>query len=60
MAPALYIVISRMKAFGIPQYILKIVNLRICILEGPEDDPVRVETCCPKQYRNIIRVFVFD
>ena len=24
-------------------------NFRICILEGPEDDPVRIETCCPKQ-----------
>ena len=27
----------------------KILNLRICILEGPEDDPVWVEIRCPKQ-----------
>jgi len=25
------------------------VNLRICILEGPENDPVKIETCCHKQ-----------
>jgi len=39
--------ISRMQVFGIPQCILNIVNLWICVLEGPEDDPIRVETCCP-------------
>ena len=34
---------------GMPLCILNIVNLKICIVEGPEDDSVRVETCCPKQ-----------
>ena len=34
---------------GLPQCIWNIVNLRICILDGPEYDIVRVETCCPKQ-----------
>ena len=23
-------------------------EILVCILEGPEDDSVRVETCCPK------------
>jgi len=27
--------------------------VRICILEGPEDDFIRVETCCSKQRNNI-------
>jgi len=32
-----------------------------CILEGPEDDPIRIETCCPNTIINIIKSFVvFD
>jgi len=27
----------------------KVLVLTICILEGPEDDSVRVETCCPNK-----------
>jgi len=27
--------------------------VRICILEGPEDDSVRIETCCPNTIINI-------
>jgi hypothetical protein len=29
--------------------------VRICILEGPEDDSVRIETCCPNTIINIIQ-----
>jgi len=25
----------------------KLCEVRICILEGPEDDSIRIETCCP-------------
>ena len=32
-----------------PTMHFKLVNLRICILERPENDTVRVETCCPEQ-----------
>ena len=33
----------------------------MCILEGPEDDSVRIETCCPSTIINIIKFFfVFD
>ena len=27
----------------------------ICILEGPEDDSIRIETCCPSTIINIIK-----
>ena len=26
----------------------------ICLLEGPEDDSIRIETCCPNTIINII------
>ena len=29
--------------------------VRICILEGPEDDSIRIETCCPNTIINIIK-----
>ena len=32
--------------------------MRICILEGPEDDCVRIETCYPNTIINIIK-FIF-
>jgi len=41
--------IQILKTFGIPRRILDIGNLKICILDGPEDDPIRVERCCPEQ-----------
>ena len=30
------------------------------ILEGPEDDSIGVETCCPKNSNIIIKFVVFD
>ena len=36
-------------------------SVRICISEGPEDDSIRIETCCPNTIINIIKFFfVFD
>ena len=31
--------------------------VRICILQKPEDDSVRVETCCPNTIINIIKFY---
>ena len=31
----------------------------ICILEGPEDDSIRIETCCPNTTINIIKFCCF-
>ena len=30
-------------------------KVQICILEGPEDDSIRIETCCPNTIINIIK-----
>jgi len=30
-------------------------QVRICILEGPEDDYIGIETCCPNTTINIIK-----
>ena len=35
-------------------------HVGICILEGPEDDSVRIETCRPNTIINIIISVVFD
>ena len=32
-------------------------QVRICILERPEDDSIRIETCCPNAIINIIKFF---
>jgi len=37
-------------------YYIKHFKLRICFLEGPEDDSVRIETCCPSTIINIIKL----
>jgi len=35
--------------------------IRICVLEGPKDDSIRIETCCLNAIINIIKFFfVFD
>ena len=34
-------------------------QVRICILEGPEDDSIRIETCCPNTIINIIKFCCF-
>ena len=34
--------------------------IRVLILEGPEDDSIGVETCCPKNSNIIIEFVVFD
>jgi len=64
-----YLALFKMRC-GIPNaYILDIKNLsvwdptahfkqcyvRICILEGPEDDSIRIETCCPNTIINVIQ-----
>ena len=33
-------------------------SVRICILEGPEDDSIRIETCCPNTIINTIKVLL--
>jgi len=33
-------------------------QVRIYILEGPEDDSIRIETCCPNTIINIIKVLL--
>ena len=30
-------------------------DIQICFLEGPEDDSIRMETCCPNKTINIIK-----
>jgi len=30
-------------------------SVRICILEGPEDDSIGIETCCPNTVINITK-----
>jgi len=30
--------------------------VKICTLEGPEDDSIRIETCCPNTIINIIKI----
>ena len=40
---------------GIPQRILNIAKLESVFLEGPEDDSIRIETCCPNTIINIIK-----
>ena len=34
---------------------IQIITLRICILEGPEDNSIRIETYCPNTIINIIK-----
>jgi hypothetical protein len=34
---------------------LKMFKMRIYFLEGPEDDSIRIETCCPNTTINIIQ-----
>ena len=38
----------------------QIKKKRICILEGPEDDSIGIETCCPNRIINTKSCFVFD
>ena len=33
----------------------KRIHTRICVLEGPEDDSIRFETCCANTIINIIK-----
>ena len=44
-------------ALGIPQCIFRLTFIFDLILEGPEDDSIGVEICCPKN-SNIIIMFV--
>jgi hypothetical protein len=30
-------------------------KIRICFLQGPDDDSIRIETCCPNTIMNIIK-----
>jgi len=30
-------------------------DVSICFLEGPEDDSIRIETCCPNTTINVIK-----
>jgi len=34
---------------------IQIRTVRICMLEGPEDDSIKIETCCPNTIINIIK-----
>jgi len=38
-----------------PQVLLRIPELGSVFLEGPEDDSIRIETCCPNTIINIIK-----
>jgi len=37
---------------------IQILTVRICILEGPEADSIRIETCCPNTIINKINIFL--
>jgi len=37
-----------------------VTEVRICILEGSEDESIRIETCCPNKIINITKfTFIF-
>ena len=40
----------------IPQRILTFLCKDLIFLEGPEDDSIRIEICCPNTLINIIKV----
>jgi len=44
--------------FGIPQRIFKHFKYWSIFLEGPEDDSIRIEICCPSTIINIIKFFL--
>ena len=56
-----YLAMFKMRC-GIPKNVsvwdstahFKHCQVRVCVLEGPEDDYIRIETCCPSTIINII------
>jgi len=47
-------------SFWDPTAHFKNCQARIRFLEGPEDDSIRIETCCPNAIINTIKFCVFD